>query len=86
MHILCVHPDHQGKGIGGMLLAPGLADVDAAGAQVYIEASPAGLPVYLKHGWKPVDEMLIDMRPYGGHAVEHQPFLMREPGAEKVKG
>ena len=46
-----------------MLLKPGLADADKAGAQVYIEASPAGLPVYLKYGWKPVDEIQIDMRP-----------------------
>ena len=85
MHILAVHPDHQGKGLGGRLLQLGLEEADKARAQTYIEASPAGLPVYLKYGWKAVDEMVIDMRPYGGHGVEHQPFLMREPGVAKVR-
>ena len=84
MHILAVLPEHQGKGLSGRLLRPGLEEADKAGAQTYIEASPAGLPVYLKYGWKIVDEMVIDMRPYGGHGVEHQPFLMREPGALKA--
>ena len=59
----------------------GLKEADEAGAQTYIEASPAGLPLYLKYGWKIVDEMVIDMRPYGGNGIEHNPFLMREPGA-----
>ena len=27
-----------------------------------------------------MDEMVIDMRPYG-RGIEHNPFLIREPGA-----
>lgn len=69
-----------------MLIRPGLEAADKAGAQTYIEASPFGLPLYLRHGWEQVDEMVIDTRPYGGHGVEHQPFLMREPGAGSKLG
>lgn len=73
-----------------MLIRPGLEAADKAGAQTYIEASPAGLPLYLRHGWEQVDEMVINMRPYGGQGIEQLPFLMREPGARskigKVKG
>lgn len=69
-----------------MLIRPGLEAADKAGAQTYIEASPFGLPLYLRHGWEQVDEMVIDTRPYGGHEIEHQPFLMREPGAGSKLG
>ena len=86
LHILAVHPDHQGKGLGSALIKPGLEEADRVGAQTYIEASPAGLAVYLKYGWKTVDEMVVDMRPYGGQGVEHHPFLMREAYAPKQTG
>ncbi len=79
MHILAVLPGYQGTGLGGKVLRAGLEDADRAGAQTYIEASPAGLPVYLKYGWKSVDGLMIDTQPYGGHGVEHVPFMMREP-------
>ncbi len=86
LHILAVDPSYQRQGLGSLLIRPGLEAADKAGAQTYIEASPSGLPLYLKHGWEPVDEMVIDMRQYGGHQVEHQKFLMREPNAPNKLG
>ncbi|CAD6589779.1 MAG: hypothetical protein ASARMPREDX12_004027 [Alectoria sarmentosa] len=65
LHILAVDPFYQRLGLGSMLIRPGLADADRAGAQTYIEASPDGLPLYLKHGWAPVDEMVLDMGKHG---------------------
>ena len=64
-----------------MLIRPGLAAADKDGAQTFIEASPDGLPLYLRHGWEPVGEMVIDMRPHGGTGIEVMPLLMREPNA-----
>lgn len=70
-----------------MLIRPGLEDADKAGAQTYIEASPDGLPLYLKHGWEPVDNMVIDMGTHeAGSGVEVMPFLMREANAPNKVG
>lgn len=33
-----------------------------------------------------MDEMVIDMRPYGGEGIERNPYLMREPGAGSKGG
>lgn len=85
LHILAVLPEHQGKGLGRTLIQRGLEEADEAGAKTYIEASPAGLPVYMKYGWEVVDDLAIDMRPYGGNGVEHNPCLLREPGAGNAK-
>lgn len=66
-----------------MLLAPGLAAADAACAPAYLEASPLGLGLYVRHGWRTVDEIRVNLDIYGyegkGWAVEK--CMMREPGA-----
>lgn len=41
-----------------------------------------GLPLYLGHGWQKVDEVVVDMRKYGGSHVVVEELLLREPGAE----
>lgn len=82
LHILVVDPAYQRRGLGSMLIRQGLEAADKAGAQTYIEATPDGLPLYLKFGWEPVDEMVIDMGRHGaGSGIERMPYLMREPGA-----
>ena len=81
LQMLAVHPDHQKKGLGSKLIHLALEEADKVGASAYVEASPAGLPVYLKYGWKPVEEKLLDLRPYGCDGIEHHLFLMREAGA-----
>lgn len=77
---LAVSPTHQRLGLGSLLIREGLAMADQAGAKTYLESSVVGVPLYLKHGFKQVDEILIDMRPYGGTGIESEKCMMREPG------
>ena len=63
-----------------MLIGEGLADADRDNAITYIEASSAGYELYLRHGWKQVDDIVIDIGNYGGHGVATEKLLLREPG------
>ena len=65
-----------------MLIAEGLADADRDHARTYIEASPAGYELYLRHGWKQVDAIVIDTAQYGGRGVATEKLLLREPGGK----
>lgn len=63
-----------------MLLAHVLAICDREGARCYIEASPMGLPLYVRHGWIRVDEIAVDLGKHGCEGgVVVQQCLMREP-------
>lgn len=61
-----------------MLLEPILEKIDHDKAKSYITASPVGLGLYLKYGWKEVDEIFIDFGAHGG-GKDRTAVLMREP-------
>lgn len=47
-----VHPDHQGRGIGGLLVQAGTDRADAEGVAAYLENSkPRNTPFYARHGF-----------------------------------
>ena len=72
-------PEYQGKGCASMLLKSGLEKVDAEGAKVFLEATPQGLPLYTKLGWKAVDEFVFDIEKYVGKPwVQKTTCMMRE--------
>ncbi|KAL8813998.1 MAG: hypothetical protein Q9223_006745 [Gallowayella weberi] len=81
LHLLVVTPSYQRKGLGTMLVREGLTAADRDNARAYIEASPMGLGLYTKFGWKEVDDIIIDMRPHGGTGMASEKCLIREPGA-----
>lgn len=62
-----------------MLVKHGLDVVDQNGAQAYLEASKKGLGLYLRYGWKTVEVMSVDTRPYGGTGIETTEFMVRDP-------
>ncbi|OKL55641.1 hypothetical protein UA08_09128 [Talaromyces atroroseus] len=56
---LVCHEDHQGKGAGGMLMRYGLKQADDMNADIYLEASPPGVPVYKRFGFKEIDRVVV---------------------------
>ncbi|KAI4254295.1 MAG: hypothetical protein L6R42_007256, partial [Xanthoria sp. 1 TBL-2021] len=84
LHLLIVLPPYQRKGLGTMLIREGLGAADRDNARTYIEASPMGLGLYKKFGWREIDDIVIDMRPHGGTGMASEKCLMREPGAGSV--
>ncbi|CAH0024433.1 unnamed protein product [Clonostachys rhizophaga] len=56
---LVCHEDYQGKGAGGLLLRYGLNRADEMAADVYLEASPPGVPIYKRFGFKEIDRVVV---------------------------
>jgi GNAT superfamily N-acetyltransferase len=51
--LIGIEPSHQGRGLGGMLLAPMLARADAEGLPCYLETvEPRNVPFYERQGFK----------------------------------
>jgi ribosomal protein S18 acetylase RimI-like enzyme len=63
---LGVHPDHQGRGIGGALLQPVLAQADQEGVPCYLETqTEANVSFYEKRGFRVVQTGNVE-----GHGVQ----------------
>ena len=62
-----------------MLIAQGLREADAAGAQAYVESTEAGASLYLKHGWVVCENFGIDLNLHGGQGVVQTMLMLREP-------
>lgn len=51
--LLGTHPDHQGRGLGTAVVAPGIAAADHAGVGCYLESSKeANVPFYRRLGFE----------------------------------
>jgi len=59
LQILAVHPKFQRKGIGGVLLDWGLDRARDKGERAYVEASEAGIPLYIKKGFIEVGSLVV---------------------------
>ena len=81
LHILAVRPRYHRRGLGSRLIRSGLEAADAARSKIYIIASPMGLPLYRRLGWEKLDEIVVDMRKYGGSGVVVEELLLRAVGS-----
>jgi GNAT superfamily N-acetyltransferase len=62
LSLLGTHPDHQGKGFGSAVVAPGIAAADAAGVGCYLESSKeANVPFYERLGFRVTDTYDVDV-------------------------
>jgi GNAT superfamily N-acetyltransferase len=83
MALLAVDPKWQRMGVGRRLLEWGLEKADKEGLECWIEASPAGKPLYEKVGWKEVGATDVDLRKWGWKGkdgVKRTVSMFREVG------
>jgi ribosomal protein S18 acetylase RimI-like enzyme len=73
--VMGVAPEWQGRGLGSMLMYPGLESLDAERAPAYLEAStPRSRELYRRHGFEVTGEFNL---PSGGPPVWQ---MWRQPG------
>ena len=58
---IVVHPQYQGRGVGGALLHKGTARADDKGVFCWVHASEAGSGLFAKHGFKEVGKLELDL-------------------------
>lgn len=79
LDFLATLPAHQGQGIGTRLLRWGLDKANTVQRRVYLEATPEGYPLYIKYGWRAVEEVTIDFTEYGGEGLQTFVIMIRDP-------
>ncbi|KAK7955315.1 hypothetical protein PG988_016009 [Apiospora saccharicola] len=59
LELLAVRKSHHGKGLGKHLLSWGLERADQDGVEAYLQASPAGVPLYRKYGFEDIETVTM---------------------------
>ncbi|KAK2764021.1 hypothetical protein FQN54_009640 [Arachnomyces sp. PD_36] len=60
LNILFTHPNHRRKGAGDLAMEWGIKKADELGIEMWIDATPLGLPLYKKHGLIVVHETVLE--------------------------
>lgn len=79
LDLLATLPGYQGRGIGSAMLRWGLSQADARECRVYLEATGEGYPLYIKHGFRAVEEITLDRGQFGGVGTETFAIMIRDP-------
>jgi GNAT superfamily N-acetyltransferase len=80
---LVVAPEYQRRGVGKLLLESGLRRADELGLATWLDASPYGLGLYKKYGFKEVKTLEFELGSWGGKAGEiHRSVCMLRKAAE----
>ncbi|PLB54768.1 acyl-CoA N-acyltransferase [Aspergillus steynii IBT 23096] len=83
LDFLATLPESQGRGVGTKLLQWGMEIADAQDARIYLEATLDGYPLYLKHGWRPLQDLVLDFAPFGGKGTAKYIIMMRDRKSER---
>jgi hypothetical protein len=66
LSILVTHPEQQRRGAGSTLIKWGCDLADEKNLPTYLEATPAGYPVYKKQGFADIDTFIFEFKPFTG--------------------
>lgn len=82
MRMLVVRPAYHRRGIGEGILRWGLKIADEEGWKAWIDASPVGVGLYERLGWREVERLVVDGGEWGGRRgeVEATVSMLRMPG------
>lgn len=77
---LGVHPEHQHKGIGSILLKSGVEQGSILRLDIYLVAMGSkALAMYLKQRFELLDSLRQDLGPYGRDDVYDTHILIKHP-------
>ncbi|KAI9893525.1 MAG: hypothetical protein M1814_006321 [Vezdaea aestivalis] len=82
LKLLVTHPQHQRKGAGTALIKYGISAADKTGIRCYLEASPDGSGLYQKYGFKKVEDIALDLHPWGVDDAWRGVVMIREVGGK----
>ena len=84
LDFLATLPESQGRGVGTKLLQWGMDIADEQDARIYLEATLDGYPLYLKHGWRPLQDLVLDFEPFGGKGTAKYIIMIRDRKSERA--
>ncbi|PGH09798.1 hypothetical protein GX51_00485 [Blastomyces parvus] len=65
LELIATSPGFERQGYASRLLKWGIEKADAENARIFLEATPAGLPLYERLGWRTVDVIRVKLADYG---------------------
>lgn len=81
-HLLAVHPDHQRKGVGALLMQWGLDIGEKTNLPVYTESSPQAYGLYKKLGFQTLKEKIVHKPEVTGEDSDAEvPLVVKMPSA-----
>jgi GNAT superfamily N-acetyltransferase len=72
---MCVDPDWQRRGVGGMLVKWGTSKADKLHIPCFLESSPFGYGLYRKLGFEDVEQLAVTIE----GVTYHYPAMLRQP-------
>ena len=81
LSLIATNPKYFGQGAAKALILPMLDLADDEGRRTYLEATPAGRPLYEKWGFRVVDvlEFNLDELTQDQHGIYRVSIMIREP-------
>ena len=83
---MCVSPQYQRMGIGSKLVIEIQARATKRQKSVFLQATPAGTPLYLKHGFKVLAEAEVELNQFGEDRTYVQRTMSCEPCEQQDGG